>query len=501
MIEKLVNTDWSFASRNIDDDFHTDIVFIETSLNDIKEVINVNYSKSLVIYAGFEGAFYYSSKEEKIICGRILEKLILKPEWGNWINKRIVQESCKLENTWREIENITNFKLLTDRDVLYLYNSQYINHRGLYKYAWLPEIVQGKEYGIESYLRALISNHKLKDFIYDSNSDTTFKKQEKVILDLALKVSEDPHLKAVFLGKHKYIRPLLPSYMTKRINSLVLKYGYLNYHGFSDRKLSDFNYYLMRIKELIEEPDVLFKLSSIINKQKEQKYVDYYKFIPEETRQLFKIYSNFGITKNRRRLAQLKNFFFLDKLIAEIALRKNLPEAYMRFMKPQEVVQLIAKNEIPNNIQKRIEGMAYAFINGEESIITEKKIIQKIIDKLESFEERQIKGNIVCCGYVVGYACKIERREDYDNIDFKGKKILVSIEADPDLFDLIMKMDAIVTDQGGITCHIASIAREFNIPCIIGTKIATKQINHGDLIIVDANIGTIKIIQSCNGME
>ena len=54
---------------------------------------------------------------------------------------------------------------------------------------------------------------------------------------------------------------------------------------------------------------------------------------------------------------------------------------------------------------------------------------------------------------------------------------------------------AIVTNQGGITSHAAIVSRELNIPCIIGTKIATKVLRDGDLVEVDANKGVVKIIK------
>ena len=54
------------------------------------------------------------------------------------------------------------------------------------------------------------------------------------------------------------------------------------------------------------------------------------------------------------------------------------------------------------------------------------------------------------------------------------------------------KAAAIVTDIGGITTHAAIISRELGIPCIIGTKIATKLLKDGDYIEVDAENGIVK---------
>jgi len=56
------------------------------------------------------------------------------------------------------------------------------------------------------------------------------------------------------------------------------------------------------------------------------------------------------------------------------------------------------------------------------------------------------------------------------------------------------KAKAVVTDEGGMSSHAAIISREFKIPCIVGTKIATRVIKDGDIIKVDANKGIIEII-------
>ncbi len=60
---------------------------------------------------------------------------------------------------------------------------------------------------------------------------------------------------------------------------------------------------------------------------------------------------------------------------------------------------------------------------------------------------------------------------------------------DPDFLPAMKKASAIITDEGGITCHAAIVSRELKIPCIIGTRIATKVLKDGDLVEVDANKG------------
>ncbi|HLC71680.1 MAG TPA: PEP-utilizing enzyme, partial [Candidatus Nanoarchaeia archaeon] len=78
---------------------------------------------------------------------------------------------------------------------------------------------------------------------------------------------------------------------------------------------------------------------------------------------------------------------------------------------------------------------------------------------------------------------------------FERGMILVAYETTPDVIIAIKKAAAIVTDFGGLTSHAAIISREFNIPCIVGTQIATQVLKDGNLVEVDANKGTVKILK------
>lgn len=70
--------------------------------------------------------------------------------------------------------------------------------------------------------------------------------------------------------------------------------------------------------------------------------------------------------------------------------------------------------------------------------------------------------------------------------------VLVADLTTPDLTPLLVRAEAIITDIGGLSSHTANISRELGIPCIVSTKYASKRINQGDLVEVDAdnNIAT-----------
>ncbi len=83
--------------------------------------------------------------------------------------------------------------------------------------------------------------------------------------------------------------------------------------------------------------------------------------------------------------------------------------------------------------------------------------------------------------------------------DFKNNstvnKVVVCPETIIEYTPYLKKAKALVTDQGGVTCHAAIIAREYNKPCVIGTKIATKVFKDGEMVEVDAEKGIVKKVK------
>lgn len=75
--------------------------------------------------------------------------------------------------------------------------------------------------------------------------------------------------------------------------------------------------------------------------------------------------------------------------------------------------------------------------------------------------------------------------------DFNKGDILVTKMTNPDWVPYMRMASAIVTDDGGMTCHAAIVSRELGIPCIVGTGNATKLMKTGSYYTVDAKTGVI----------
>ncbi|HEV2165819.1 MAG TPA: putative PEP-binding protein, partial [Thermoplasmata archaeon] len=70
-------------------------------------------------------------------------------------------------------------------------------------------------------------------------------------------------------------------------------------------------------------------------------------------------------------------------------------------------------------------------------------------------------------------------------------EVLVTTMTTPDMVPAMAQAGAIVTDEGGMTCHAAIVSRELGVPCVVGTRHATTKIPEGSPVTVDGKAGTV----------
>lgn len=103
------------------------------------------------------------------------------------------------------------------------------------------------------------------------------------------------------------------------------------------------------------------------------------------------------------------------------------------------------------------------------------------------------KGLPASPGLAAGKAHVIASPDDIDS--FKDGEVLVTLMTSPDWVPAMKKAKAIVTNNGGMTCHAAIVSREMQIPCIVGTKSKGTAImdvvKTGDVITVDSKNGIV----------
>jgi len=94
------------------------------------------------------------------------------------------------------------------------------------------------------------------------------------------------------------------------------------------------------------------------------------------------------------------------------------------------------------------------------------------------------KGIIACKGIGFGKAHIVKTEEDLK--DFPEGAVLVARHTSTKFVTVMNRASAIVTDIGGATLHMATLAREFQVPTIVDTGVATEVIKEGQEITVDA---------------
>jgi pyruvate,water dikinase len=103
--------------------------------------------------------------------------------------------------------------------------------------------------------------------------------------------------------------------------------------------------------------------------------------------------------------------------------------------------------------------------------------------------EPLVRGFGASPGIAGGVARLLRTSAEMDHL--KSGEILVTTMTTPDMVPAMAQAAAIVTDEGGMTCHAAIVSRELGVPCIVGTREATKKIVDGETISVDGKSGSV----------
>jgi pyruvate, water dikinase len=92
-------------------------------------------------------------------------------------------------------------------------------------------------------------------------------------------------------------------------------------------------------------------------------------------------------------------------------------------------------------------------------------------------------------GVAAGVARLLRSAEEMERL--KPGEVLLTSMTTPDMVPAMSRAGAIVTDEGGMTCHAAIVSRELGVPCVVGTREATKLIPDGAEVTVDGKTGSV----------
>ncbi|MFC1580981.1 PEP-utilizing enzyme [Thermodesulfobacteriota bacterium] len=105
----------------------------------------------------------------------------------------------------------------------------------------------------------------------------------------------------------------------------------------------------------------------------------------------------------------------------------------------------------------------------------------------------EVKGFAASAGVVEGPARVLKLLKDI--VDLQPGEILVCPSTNPSWAPIFTQIKAAVTDIGGLTSHAAIVCREYGVPSVTGTGIATAVIKTGDILKVDGDQGVVSIVK------
>jgi pyruvate,water dikinase len=117
----------------------------------------------------------------------------------------------------------------------------------------------------------------------------------------------------------------------------------------------------------------------------------------------------------------------------------------------------------------------------------------KGVDVAAEGDVSEVKGFASSAGIVEGPARVLKLLKDI--VELQPGEILVCPSTNPSWAPVFTNIKAAVTDIGGLTSHAAIVCREYGVPSVTGTGVATQVINTGDIVKVDGDTGVVTIVE------
>ena len=351
---------------------------------------------------------------------------------------------------------------------------------------------------IEEELKKTIGPKKLDEVINTlliANDETETLKEKKELLQISSIIQENQELRKVFEKSNESLLQAIKEHQKKFAwTGMRLLLG----------KPVDLNYFLGRIKNEIKE-------------NPREKYGELVSVRQREEKNAIIALEELNASTNLKELVALmqKNIFIrtwrleqINKSVyASLDLINKFAESLgtnyetLIYLTPKELQELEHSRENIENCVERVKTRrkGYAFIfDGDGTRVYTGKEIHEMQSALEqkADEATIVIGQCASKGRAKGIVKIINDASELGKI--KKGDVLVTQMTTPDFIVAMEKAVAIVTEIGGITCHAAIISRELGIPCVIGTKTATKTLKDGDFVEVNADEGKVKIIKSAD---
>lgn len=507
MNEEQKNDKWMLGEDIPNCDLFFSTLWLRCFVTDFAKNTGRAYSKIMCRYEGYHLWFYFGEQDSFEVGKNIVNRIVNEKGYAKKINKNIIKQADILRKFSEKIPQ-TNLNKLSKTELWDIYDTHQQIHSEYYTWCWIPVAADmfhnNLTNRVKKYLRDLgVAEDKLNEYFIILTQPTKksliFIEQQE-LLRIGQKIEKDRNeieklrnLEIIEI-KHKLNKNLL-----KLIEKHKNRYYYTKHLWVEgEYTVEDYLKQLQDIFKCEESYAEIIKKQNLglKNALKKKKALMKELNLNKQWRNIFENFGDFMVTKIYRRYAQILAIHHMSPILREIAKRMFITEKQVRFMLPHEVKTMLLENKYNEAelLERSKNCIYYSDLNTNEVYVGEEaKTLISQIDTKDYTDIIELRGEIGCPGYGRGKVKIIIRAEDMKKMN-EGD-VLVSIATDPDIVPAMKKATAIITEQGGVTSHAAIVSRELNIPCVIGTKIATRVLHDGDEVEVDANHGVIKIIK------
>lgn len=476
----------------------------------VKKIIGVGITDFSAKFENHEVWWITSKKDWSAAHLAVVNKINKQKGWLDKVLKQIVTQGKQLISLSSKLSSGQLIQL-SNQELLRRYNKFVAGNIDMYNLGLVCPLIdyQDKLYFsdyIYNFLKARKISKLNEKFALITSSARLWpdKQQEIELVDIYQKMIKSSVIK-LWLKKEPAVVVLkkLSENNKKIYHSLTrhaFKWAYLTYVYEGPAAAAD--YYIDLIKDWIKfkkPPSTILQsiksdqLKLIKNQQQLMRDLS----LTKDEKTIVKLAQKVAFVKPYRRLLQSQAYFNFEPILREIARRLKLSLAQARFLLPKEIKKYLAGAKVDEAaINQRMIFSVYFNRYGQRNILSGKRAHQHwlTVEKdRQNYNVKKVSGSTAFPGKARGTVVVINMPADMSKM--KQGSILVSSATSPNLMPAIRQAAAIVTDEGGITCHAAIVSRELKIPCVIGTKFATKALKDGCIVEVDANQAIVKIIK------
>jgi len=192
-----------------------------------------------------------------------------------------------------------------------------------------------------------------------------------------------------------------------------------------------------------------------------------------------------------------KTKLITEKIAARLSFLLNVEKSLILYLFPEELYGLLRSKNCLSKAKSRQKFFVTTNLSGKYQIFEGKKAAaqyKKYVPQDNVQTVNELKGMPASPGFLKGKVRVVLLHSEFEY--FHKGEILVALQTMVNYIPVMQRSSAILTEFGGMTSHAAIVAREMKKPCIVGIKGLTSALKTGDIIEVNANKGTIKIIKT-----